>query len=110
MSFDNIICDECQIDLVGSGDIGIDTLEAKDVSATLVGSGDSKLKEKNVQSTVLGLKGSGDISVNFGQGCKVVSCELRGSGDITLSGSVDRYSMQKSGSGEVDVDDLTTRE
>ena len=110
ISFDNIICDECQIDLVGSGDIGIDALEAKDVSATLVGSGDIKLKEKNVQSTVLGLKGSGDISVNFGQGCKVVSCELRGSGDITLSGSVDRYSMQKSGSGEVDVDDLTTRE
>ena len=63
-----------------------------------------------MQSTVLGLKGSGDISVNFGQGCKVVSCELHGSGDITLSGSVDRYSMQKSGSGEVDVDDLTTRE
>lgn len=109
ISFENIICDKCQIDLVGSGDIGVDVLEAKDVSATLVGSGDIKLNERNVQSTVLGLKGSGDIRANLEQGCKIVRCELRGSGDITLSGSVDDYSMQKSGSGEIDVDDLTIR-
>ncbi len=108
--FENIICDKCQIDLVGSGDIGISRIEAKDLSATLVGSGDIRLHERNVQSTDLRLKGSGDIDADFDHGCKEVNCELHGSGDITLSGSVDRYSMQKSGSGEVDVDDLSIRE
>ena len=108
--FENIICDKCQIDLVGSGDIGISRIEAKDLSAVLVGSGDIRLHERNVQSTDLRLKGSGDIDADFDHGCKEVNCELHGSGDITLCGSVDRYSMQKSGSGEVDVDDLSIRE
>ena len=64
------------------------------------------MKEWNVLSTILGLKGSGDIRANLEQGCKDVSCELRGSGDITLEGTVDHFSMQKSGSGDVDVDNL----
>ena len=106
ISFENMICDKCQIELVGSGDIGIERLEAKDVSATLIGSGDIKMKEWNVLSTILGLKGSGDIRADLEQGCKDVNCELRGSGDITLEGTVDHFSMQKSGSGDVDVDNL----
>ena len=110
ISFENMICDKCQIELVGSGDIGIERLEAKDVSATLIGSGDIKMKEWNVLSTILGLKGSGDIRADLEQGCKDVNCELRGSGDITLEGTVDHFSMQKSGSGDVDVDNLIIKE
>lgn len=110
ISFDNIICDKCQIDLVGSGDVRMGRLDTKDLSATLIGSGDIELHEWNVQTTDLHLKGSGDIDANLEQGCKNVSCELHGSGDITLTGSVDHYSIQKSGSGDIDVDDLEIRD
>ena len=110
ISFKDIICDRCQVELVGSGDIAIERLEAESVSTVLVGSGDIRMSERNVFSTELHLKGSGDISADLEQGCKSVSCELEGSGDITLHGNVDHFSMQKSGSGEVEVDDLSIRD
>ena len=72
----------------------------------LIGSGDINLELWRVFSTRLGLKGSGDINVNFREGCQAVDCELRGSGDIELSGVVSRFSQQKSGSGDVHVDKL----
>jgi hypothetical protein len=106
IAFKDLICDVCHVDLVGSGNIDIHRLEAKETDASLIGSGDINLELWRVLSTRLGLKGSGDINVSFNEGCQAVDCELRGSGDISLSGVVSRFSQQKSGSGDVNVDKL----
>lgn len=103
----NLICDQCDINLVGSGDIDIDRLEAQKVSTSLIGSGDVKLNLWNVQETTLLLKGSGDIAADFRQGCSAANCDLNGSGDISLSGKLSRFSQQKHGSGDVNIGDLS---
>ena len=106
MTVRDLICDACHVELVGSGDINIDRLETKESDVTLVGSGDIAINQWRVLSTRLGLKGSGDIKVNFNEGCQAVDSELRGSGDITLRGVVSRFSQQKTGSGDIDIDHL----
>ena len=92
--------------ILRSGNIDIKRLEAKTSDATLVGSGDIDLDLWHVLSTRLSLKGSGDINADFNDGCQAVDCELRGSGDITLSGVVSRFSKHETGSGDVNVGEL----
>lgn len=102
----DLICDRCDINLIGSGDINMKRLETRGATATLIGSGDIDLKLCNVLNTLLSVKGSGDISADFTKGCKKVECELRGSGEIELSGKVEHFSKQKSGSGDIDFHKL----
>ena len=104
--FEDILCDACTTELVGSGDININHLDAKTSTAVLVGSGDIKISEANVMETDLSLRGSGDISVNFEEGCQSAQCQLAGSGDITISGTLTHYDYKKSGSGDIHVDNL----
>ena len=60
-----------------------------------------------VNDTNIGLRGSGDINVNFNNDCGSVDCQLNGSGDINLSGRVSRFHMEKHGSGDIDIDNLS---
>lgn len=106
MRIKDLICDACHVELVGSGDIGIDRLETKESGVTLVGSGDIAIGLWRVLSTRLSLKGSGDIKASFNEDCQAVDSELRGSGDITLRGVVSRFNMHKTGSGDIDTDQL----
>lgn len=105
----DVICDRCEVELIGSGDISLGHLDALEASATLVGSGDVDLKLLRVQKTQLSLKGSGDIDADFKEGCGAVDCELRGSGDITLKGAVQKFTHHKSGSGDIDYDGMTVK-
>ena len=105
----DILCDRCEVELIGSGDIALDRLEALDVSAVLVGSGDMNLGLQRVKDTKLSLKGSGDIQARFKEGCGAVDCELRGSGDISLEGTVQKFNHHKSGSGDIDYYHLTVK-
>ena len=106
----DLICDRCHVDLVGSGDLEVSRLEARKVSASLVGSGDLDLGLLKVDDTSLSLRGSGDIDADFSEGCGSVDCELRGSGDITLRGTVRRFNQHTTGSGGVDVDKLSIQQ
>lgn len=106
INFNDLICDESRVELIGSGDIRINRLEAKSSDVSLIGSGDINIDQRRVLSTRLGLKGSGDIRVSFQEGCEAVDSELRGSGDITLRGVVSRFSQHKSGSGDINIDEL----
>lgn len=106
MKINDLICDACHVELVGSGDIDIDRLETKESDVSLVGSGDINIDQYRVLSTRLGLRGSGDITVEFNEGCQAVDCELKGSGDITLSGVVSRFTQHKTGSGDVNINEL----
>jgi len=99
----DLICDKCDVELTGSGDVEIKRLEAQQVSGRVIGSGDLSLNLRHVDETNLTLKGSGDINADFGKGCRKVDCELHGSGDISLSGQIGHFSIQKHGSGDVNT-------
>lgn len=105
----DIICDRCEVELIGSGDIDVANVEAVEASASLVGSGDLSLGLSQVNDTRLYLKGSGDIDAGFRKGCGAVKCELRGSGDITLNGTVRKFDFQKYGSGDIHSDRLNVK-
>ena len=109
IEFERIICDDCTTELVGSGDIDINHLDGRTSTAVLIGSGDIRINEANVAETDLSLRGSGDIAVNFEEGCQSAQCQLSGSGDITLSGSLMHFDFKKSGSGDIDTDDLRVK-
>ena len=103
----DVVCDRCRVEVVGSGDLDVKNLESRNVSVTLVGSGDIDLNLHRVNDTNIGLRGSGDINVNFNNDCGSVDCQLNGSGDINLSGRVSRFHMEKHGSGDIDIDNLS---
>lgn len=103
---EDIICDECEVELVGAGDFDINRLEAKDVSVSLIGSGDVEVNLCNVENTSIALKGSGDIKTAFQNACRKVDCELDGSGDIKLSGEVVHLNRHKVGTGDIDTSNL----
>lgn len=105
----DMICDRCEVELIGSGDINVANVEAVEASASLVGSGDINLGLKRVKDTWLSLKGSGDIEADFREDCGSVECELRGSGDITLKGSVHQFDSHKNGSGDIHTDRLNVK-
>ena len=109
IAFDNIICDGCTTELVGSGDINIGHLDARTSTAVLIGSGDIAINEANVLETDLSLRGSGDIVVHFGEGCQSAQCQLAGSGDISLSGTLTHFDFKKSGSGDINSEDLIVK-
>lgn len=109
IAFNDIICDGCTTELVGSGDITIEHLDVRTSTAVLIGSGDIAINEANVVETDLSLRGSGDIVVHFEEGCQSAQCQLAGSGDITLSGTLSHFDFKKSGSGEISREDLIVR-
>ena len=102
-----IICDDCSTELVGSGDIQIERLETRSHDISLIGSGDIQVNQWRVDKTDIMLKGSGDIQVSFIEGCKSADCELVGSGDITMDGYLEHYNVQKRGSGDISIDNLS---
>ena len=102
----DLICDHCVTEVVGSGDLEIGSLETRTSEVTLVGSGDVTLKQKNVQLTDISLRGSGDIAVDFNNGCREVQANLLGSGDVTLKGKVKKFTQQKTGSGDINTNQL----
>lgn len=105
----NLICDRCEVELIGSGDISLGSVDALEATAVLVGSGDVSLGLLRVKDTFLSLKGSGDIKADFKGDCGTVECELRGSGDISLKGTVKKFNQHKSGSGDIDINRLTVK-
>lgn len=105
----DVICDRCEVELIGSGDINVTNMEAIETSASLVGSGDLNLGLMRVKDTWLSLKGSGDIEADFREDCGRLECELRGSGDITVKGSVRQFDSHKNGSGDIHIDRLNVK-
>jgi hypothetical protein len=109
LTIEKAVAQTADVELIGSGDISLGSLDAIKASATLIGSGDVSLGLLHVKDTYLSLKGSGDINADFKEGCGAVECELRGSGDISLKGKVQKFSQHKSGSGDIDINRLTVK-
>ena len=102
IDFSDIICDNCTSEVVGSGDLRIRRLKAITSAISLVGSGDMSVSQWDVRDTDINLRGSGDVNVHFVEGCKRATCNLVGSGDITLRGHLDSVKKHKTGSGDID--------
>jgi len=108
MEFGNIVCDRLDVELTGSGDIDVKDARTQLASLYVKGSGDMEVRLQNTRQTNISLLGSGDIDVDFGN-CQQADCSLRGSGDIELSGFLEHYSEQISGSGDIEKRNLTIR-
>ncbi|MBQ6917647.1 MAG: DUF2807 domain-containing protein, partial [Prevotella sp.] len=80
--------------------------DTRETDVTLIGSGDINLRQQNAASTRITLRGSGEVKVEFAKGCGSVDAQLMGSGDIDLRGTVQSMSKHKSGSGDIDTDNL----
>lgn len=102
INIDQLLCDRCDVELIGSGDISLPSIEAKEASAVLIGSGDINMRLFKVVDTNITLRGSGDVNADFVEDCRSVDCTLNGSGDISLSGKVNRFNAEKHGSGDID--------
>lgn len=106
MEFADVICDNLDITLVGSGDLEVrHAVVQVSSSVELVGSGDVKVGYERTPSTNLRLKGSGDIKASFIDAGAVVS-DLRGSGDISLSGLVRSSQQSLVGTGDYHTNQL----
>ena len=106
IQFSSLLCDRCNLEVVGSGDASIRNLDTRETDVTLIGSGDINLRQQNAASTRITLRGSGDVNVEFAKGCGSVDAQLMGSGDIDLRGTVQSMNKYKSGSGDIDTDNL----
>lgn len=106
IQFARLLCDRCHLEVVGSGDATIRNLDTRETDISLVGSGDIRLHQQNADKTRITLRGSGDVDVEFAKGCGFVDAQLAGSGDIDLKGTVRTASVHKSGSGDIDTDNL----
>jgi hypothetical protein len=60
------------------------------------------------QQAQLDVVGSGDMEMSF-DNSGVVDAQVKGSGDITLKGTVRKVNSQVRGSGDIDTDDLTVK-
>lgn len=109
--------DRFEVYVKGSGDVSADALYARSVSATIQGSGNLTLKGRtdNLSATIAGsgdlnarlltsriadckVQGSGDLLVNARE---ELSAEIRGSGDISYTGSPKRLNKSVRGSGSI---------
>lgn len=93
------------VGLFGSGDVDVKNISAKSVDLSLKGSGDLDAKLANVSKTNLSVFGSGDMDVEFVD-CGHAECLLRGSGDLDLKGTLKSINKTKTGSGDIDIDEL----
>lgn len=81
----NIIANELQIEVNGSGDIELDTLAVNELQ--------------------LDIKGSGNIEMDYLVATDVVS-KVNGSGDINVAGEASSHIVEVQGSGDVEAYDL----
>jgi hypothetical protein len=103
----DIVCDkslrtgDLEIRLQGSGDIGLEKLDANDLTVSLTGSGDIYL-EGNGNNASYKLQGSGDIKAD-GFKATNVSASVMGSGDISLH-ATETLQAHIHGSGDIHYD------
>lgn len=93
----------------GSGDFKSGTIKtAREVSISTSGSGNVELK--GAESTLFIAYISGSANVDCGKvDAKICSIEIKGSGDVKISGSVDSVEFSIAGSGDIDAGNLKAK-
>jgi hypothetical protein len=108
--FGNITAEELNGDaikmrLTGSGDINVNSVNAKEMSMQLTGFGNITVNEANVDRPTLELTGSGDMKVNQ-LTAQDLNLTISGFGNATLTGTTDEQTVRLTGSGNYKGGDL----
>lgn len=100
----NILCENLDLQLSGSGDITTKSIKCNNLDAALSGSGDIKLNFQTfANSASLKVSGSGDMTVRE-LAAKTVYARLDGSGDLEISQVLANDIYTKlSGSGDIKI-------
>ena len=85
----------------------LEDLICDELDATIAGSGDIKVRSVTTGNALLSIAGSGDIEMNFKK-CGSVKTKIAGSGDIKLKGKTEHFDSKIAGSGTVDTSELIT--
>lgn len=105
----SVECDNLTASVAGSGDIDIDRLKAQNASLSVAGSGDVEATLDGVKQFKASVAGSGDLDL------KCIDCghgevSVLGSGEAKLSGKVRSLSSSTSGVGAINTHGLTVVE
>ncbi len=99
--------DLLQVNVLGSGDITIDSQLAKEAKIDVVGSGDVDIRSAVADVLKLSLAGSGDVDINLNSNVSSVVLKTVGSGDISLKGQhCNKLQIKSVASGDVDADEI----
>lgn len=112
------LADELALSIAGSGDLVVDRVEARHVTATLGGSGSMVVSDGQSETVDVSIEGSGDVDLAsmsalevdagvFGSGSAHVRCTDRiaarvdGSGDVVIYGDPLSRDERRDGSGSI---------
>lgn len=98
--FAGYVKDAC-LSLQGGGDIRVEKVSGRILTAKIMGSGDIRIKEGNVATLVANVTGSGDVK--FGGSADNATLAVIGSGDIRVADVKNRPITHITGNGDIDV-------
>lgn len=98
----NIGTENMDIDIAGSGNVNIKSLESGDCSISIAGSGDVSIDHMTARNLEARIAGSGDIDLQEANIDKA-KCKIAGSGDIDIDGRIGECEKRITGSGTVDI-------
>ena len=94
-----ITCKRLNVNILGSGDVSFDA-NTIDTEISIMGSGDVKISNLEAKNTSLSVKGSGDINCRS-LNCDNLSISSTGSGDIMVAGRTKNARYESKGSGDI---------
>ncbi|RMG42535.1 MAG: DUF2807 domain-containing protein [Acidobacteria bacterium] len=97
VTIENVDADSFRVEVRGSGDVTASG-RARRVEVLLMGSGDVDLAGLRAEEAEVSVLGSGDVDL---YAARRLSCEIRGSGDVTYRGNPEEVHKSVFGSGDV---------
>jgi hypothetical protein len=105
VSFHLTVRELSAIELSGSGDFYVDSLQADHLAVSVQGSGNIDIQSLTADDLAIGLNGSGNITIGK-LDVKTVATSLQGSGNIQLEGKTEAEDVKVGGSGNYLAGDL----
>lgn len=102
IGFDSVKAAEVVAEIIGSGDVDVDSLESDALSLSVSGSGDISADWVKSRSVDIRISGSGDVDIKSAE-LGLLNGTIMGSGDIAVSGRADKVAFSTTGSGDVSV-------
>ena len=98
----NIKAESMDIDIAGSGDVNLKSLESGNCAISIAGSGDVDIDHLTLRKLTAETAGSGNIDLQNAD-IDMAECSIAGSGDIDIDGRVGQCEKHIAGSGVVDI-------
>lgn len=92
---------DAHLSLQGGGDIRVEKVSGRILTAEITGSGDIRIKKGNVATLIASVTGSGDVK--FGGSADNATLTVTGSGDIKVADVKNRPVTRITGTGDIDI-------